>query len=179
MTSLLSQIQTTSNNDAEDSDREPSRSQSSSQVVARPSSHSVAERAAITAHYEDDLLEREKITLWKRFKLLFKPIYKIDTIDDMGRDKKTLIVLVPEAFRMLFYAAFIGFLALGYVITSASGNLDIDDNPIKNRFGTNNMCIYFDEKPFIYISSSLWILLLFILLMYEMTEWYRVHDSYR
>ena len=153
------------------------------ETVARPNPNPITHPKSLLKRHvdvqKDKTIDLHNIPLTERFILLFKPIYRIKTIDEKSDDAKTQIIIVPEAFRMLFYAAFMGFLALGYVITSSSGNLDLDSNPIIDRFGTNNMCIYFDEKPFIYISSFLYIFLLMILLAYEATEWYRVFDAWR
>ena len=59
------------------------------------------------------------------------------------------IDIYPEAFRMWFYFGFIIFVAIAMSVSLIfSSELDIHDNPILNRFGNNNVCIFYDLSPF-------------------------------
>ena len=48
----------------------------------------------------------------------------------------------------------------------------------KTNLGANNICIYFDEMPFTYISSFLFMPLFVLLLCFEVTDAIRVYDCY-
>lgn len=110
-----------------------------------------------------------------RIKYMFKPIQYMKTTYVEG-DGSTTIVIIPETFRMWFYLCFFTFMILAYLVSR--NVVDTNDNPVLNRFGANNICIYFDVPPFSLISATLWMPVTLSLLIYSFFDYYRAYDSY-
>lgn len=112
-------------------------------------------------------------------KQIFYPIKDFKTtFNDKTGDGVTEIILCPEAFRMCYYVYFILFLFVAIAISSTWAETDLDDNPIINRFGSNNLCIYLDDPPFSTFGLTLWFPALMLLLSYEILDFVRMYDHY-
>merc|ERR1719300_1407346 len=80
---------------------------------------------------------------------------------------------------MLFYIYFTFFLMVGVFVTKTFSDVyDPEDNPVLNRFGTNNICVYFDDPPFNLIASTLWFPSQIMLLSFDLFDFIRVRDHY-
>ena len=125
---------------------------------------------------------RAKIPLSERLHNMFVPLSFLE--EKAGNDDNQTIILVrPEAFRILFYCGFFIMLGTGVIVSFLGADqkwnkFKVDDNPIKRRFGANNICIFFDDPPFTYFSASFWVVLLILVLCYQVTDFLRVHDAY-
>jgi len=112
-------------------------------------------------------------------KQIFYPIKKWETkYDKKTGDGTTEIWFTPEAFRMCYYVYFMFFLFIAIMISSTWAETDLNDNPILNRFGTNNLCIYLDDPPFSTFGLTLWFPALVLLLSYEILDFVRLYDHY-
>lgn len=111
-----------------------------------------------------------------KLRLLTHPITSREVVMKNG-DAETHLTIVPEAFRMLFYFGFIVFSLIAFTVSMLFSELDVNDNPILDRFGANNICIFYDYPPFTYFSSSLWVFNVIMLLLYEYFDLYRVYDA--
>ena len=123
-----------------------------------------------------------KTSVRNRFELLFKPIYFIRNIRANRKDLSDTslhMIVIPDAFRMWFNITFLCFTLLGIIVSHLGGNLDLENNPILHRFGYNNICVYFDDPPFVYFAAFLWTFIFLILVCYEMTDFYRIYDSHK
>ena len=88
------------------------------------------------------------------------------------------IVIAPEAFRMWFYFGFIIYTMIAISVSLTWSELKLDDNPILNRFGNNNLCIFFDFPPFSHFATTLWLPQVFTLLAWEWFDHGRVYGDY-
>jgi len=112
-------------------------------------------------------------------KQIFYPVKSFETLyDDKTGDGATQITLCPEAFRMCFYVYFIFFMMVGIFVSSTWAETDLEDNPILNRFGANNLCIYLDDPPFSVFGATLWFPAEVMVLSYELLDWVRLYDHY-
>ena len=118
-----------------------------------------------------------EVTCCDRLRFMLKPIQSFTTTYNEG-DGQTNIVIIPEAFRMWFYFGFLSLTALAYIVGNKWGGVDVNDNPILNNFGSNNMCIYYDNAPFSLFSTTLYVPIAFSALLYVFLDYYRVYDSY-
>ena len=123
---------------------------------------------------------QEKITVKKRLTWMFVPIKIVSNKKVNGSDDyETKVLVRPEAFRMLFYLLWFFYMASGILVsTYLSDTFDENDNLVRDFFGANNLCIYFDDKPFTYISVALWIPLMICLLLFEFFDAIRIYDSH-
>lgn len=112
-----------------------------------------------------------KVTLW--------PILRHKVIHSKDGGFKREVVIIPEAFRMWFYIGFMIFLIIAVSVSLIWSELDTDDNPILNRFGNNNLCIYFDYPPFSTFAITLWLPQVFTLLAWEWFDHARVYGDYK
>lgn len=139
----------------------------------------------ITQAIEIELERKEKkkscgwICIKSRLSLLFCPIRRWDTVYKECGDAVTHFEIHPEGFRMLFYLYFIGFMAFAIFVTTTWGYVDLEDNPILHRFGTNNVCIYFDDPPFNLFASTLWFPAQILLLSFVFFDYLRLRDHYQ
>ena len=131
-----------------------------------------------TATKKSTIIVPKNITCCGRMRLICCPVKSFKNKEIEDGDKMLEIVFIPEAFRMWFYLYFILFTLLGAIVTPTFGNLDYNDNPVINRFGTNNACIFFDIPPFSMFGATLWFPAVIILLMYEILDLIRVYDHY-
>ena len=109
---------------------------------------------------------------------MFCPLQRWETVYKECGDAETHFEVHPEGFRMLFYVYFIFFFILANVISSNWGDLDLEDNPIFNRFGSNNPCVYFDGPPVSLFASTLWFPGQILLLLFEVFDFLRIRDHY-
>lgn len=96
------------------------------------------------------------------------------------RNVETVIFIRPESFRIIFFIGFVVLLMLGQLIsTYLSDVFKKTDNPIVERFGLANICIYFDDVPFTYFGPFLWIFLLINVICYELSDFFRIYDAFK
>merc|ERR1719336_2971797 len=65
------------------------------------------------------------------------------------------IVVVPELIKMWFWISFLIVMFVSFVL-SINGDLDKDDNMVRDVYGVNSFCIYLDYPPSTYVSPSMW-----------------------
>ena len=131
---------------------------------------------------DDD--DPSKLTLSQRWKALMHPVYfssaplvvRANNDNTKTSDRATYLIMVPEAFRIWFYIAFISLILLGIFVTQTFGDIDYNNNPIINNFGANNLCIFFDVPPFTYFGAFLYLFVLQLILIYEVLDIFRVYD---
>merc|ERR1711971_161340 len=102
-----------------------------------------------------------------RLKLMFSPIRRWETVRKDDGDAETHFEVFPESFRMCFTVYFICFFLLATLITTQFGAIDLDDNPIVNRFGYLNLSVMFSDPPFTYFAFTLWFPAQIMLLSFE------------
>ena len=132
-------------------------------------------------------------TVRGRLRRMFVPVLRVkqEVIKDIPENSnetgigigevelETVILVQPEAFRMLFYFTFICLIGLGYFVsTNFSETFSADENPVILLFGNNNVCIYFDFPPFTYFSAFLYGIIMMFLLAFEALDMIRVLDCY-
>ena len=133
--------------------------------------------AGVTLDVETDLRTASKtVTCKEKMRLLLCPVRSIKNVHSRN-DQSTHIIIGPDAFRIWFYLGFIIFTCIALAVKPLS-ELDLNDNPILNRFGVNNICVYFDLPPFAHMSAPLWLPQVFNLLLFEWFDFYRVYDDY-
>lgn len=120
---------------------------------------------------------RTNIGCFERVRRIFVPIHVSKTVYK-DEDGETHIIISPESLLILFYLYFWTFLALAFFITITYSDIDYEDNPIINTYGRNNLCLYFDYKPFNYIGVTGFIPCMLIILSYEILDNFRVYDSF-
>jgi len=112
----------------------------------------------------------------QRMKLLLSPIQRHETIVN-GANSKTVISVSPEAFRMVFYLGFIVYTAIAMTISLIWADIDYDDNVLLDRFGSINICIFYDFPPFNYFGATLWLPNVFLITIYFVFDLFRIHDA--
>ena len=100
--------------------------------------------------------------------------------DDYNLGKKDFSLLIrPDAFRMLFYHGFFIFMLIGIIVSyQFSEKFNDHKNPISQRLGGWNFCIYFDNPPFTYFGAFLWFLLSLCLWCYEIFDFLILKQVY-
>ena len=126
----------------------------------------------LSHHIPDDL------GCCQRMKLILSPIQKRETIAD-GNNAKTVITVSPEAFRMLFYIGFVLFSAIAIFTSVIWADIDYDDNILKDRFGSVNICVFYDFPPFTHFGTTLWLPNVFVIVIYLIIDLFRIGDAFR
>ena len=80
---------------------------------SKPTSAESASEADVIEKLADE--EKKKLTIGGRCRMLFCPIKSLKTIHK-NDDTETHLTVTPEAFRMLFYLYFIGFVILAMIV---------------------------------------------------------------
>lgn len=88
---------------------------------------------------------------------------------DITRDKS--IGFVVEKLRLSGYAAFWVVVVTGIILTRYFSSVDLDNTLLKEVFGYNNICVYFDYPPSNFVLPFLWAVALVLLLMYIGADW--------
>lgn len=135
------------------------------------------EEAQLMTNRKNKNFEIKTLTIIDRIKLLTLPIQSIKT-KFKDNDASTIIIIIPEAFRMWWYFGFIIYTLIAIFVQTIWGNIDLNNNPVLNRFGANNICIWYDDPPFNYFAASLWLPLVIVALLYLLFDYYRLYDSY-
>ena len=133
------------------------------------------ERANYNGSYSST--DEQELTFRDRLHLVVRPIQSIETRYVEG-DGQTHIIIAPEPFRILFYFGFFIFAGIAMFVSTKWGGVNTENNPIKNTFGANNTCIYFDNAPFSLFSATLWMPVILCWLVYTILDYYRAYDSY-
>ena len=134
-------------------------------------------------------IENENIKCSKRCRMMCHPCYDMKSVeikhDRVDSDMKNVadyalrVKLVPEAFRLLFYVFFGCLILIGVIVTSIWGNVDYDTDPIVQRFGTVNLCLFWDYPPFTYFGAFTGVFIIFLMFIYEFFDWFRIYDSFK
>ena len=100
-----------------------------------------------------------------------------DTTNNSKTNYSLTIMLRPDAFCMLFFLGFLVYLgSASLVSTYLSDSFDLNNNLVRKTFGENNICIYFDDAPFTYVSAALWVPLMNCLLLFEIFDLIRTYN---
>ena len=127
---------------------------------------------------------KAKLSLKQRLHEMFVPLSVMkQEVRPKSGEYQTILLVRPEAFRIIFYCGFFIMLGIGVVLSYVGAELgwndfSTEDNPIIRRFGANNICIYFDDPPFTYFSAAIWVVLLVNIFLYQVTDFFRTHDVY-
>lgn len=115
----------------------------------------------------------------KRCSTLFTPIKDI-RVDPETRSIS--FIMLPEAFRAWFYIGFWLFTLLAFSVTAGTAQPSLayyqEHNIIRDTWGSNNICIYYDPAPFNYFSAWVWVPILSSMLFYLFLDNMRVYFSY-
>jgi hypothetical protein len=87
------------------------------------------------------------------------------------------LLIVVEKVRLLGYACFWGVVATGIFLTYRFSSLDLDDNLLRDVYGYNNICVYFDTPPSTYVLPFLWAGALVFLLAYLAAHWMHMRSE--
>ena len=112
-------------------------------------------------------------TVLQRLKILLHPFVFFHKDASSGTFS---ITVVPESLRTYFYIEFWLFCFIGMIVSKLfSKTFNDEQNPIKDRFGNNNICIYFDEPPFSYFGAALFIPIILTGVLYLFVDIVRVY----
>ena len=75
----------------------------------------------------------------------------------------------------LYFLCFTGFAA---ILTTQLSDIDLNDNPVVNRFGYLSISVLFSEPPFSVFASTLWTPAVLLHLSFEVFDYIRVRDHY-
>merc|ERR1712217_768729 len=78
---------------------------------------------------------------------------------------------------MLFYFYFWIFIFICLFTTFIWADVDLDDNMVKDTYGSTNICIVFDFPPVTYFAPTLWIPNIFLIVSYLILDLFRVKDA--
>jgi hypothetical protein len=87
------------------------------------------------------------------------------------------IPIVVEKLRLVGYACFWGMVATGIFLTRAFSSVDLDQTLLREVFGYNNICVYFDYPPSTYVLPFLWAGTLVVLLAYLGAHWLHMRSE--
>merc|ERR1711971_1281259 len=87
------------------------------------------------------------------------------------------IAISPEALRMFFYIGFFVFATIAIFVTVTWSDIDYDDNIIKQTYGVNQICIFFDYAPFSHFGATLWLPNVFFITAYLVLDLFRIYDA--
>merc|ERR1712066_841091 len=73
-----------------------------------------------------------------------------------GLDTRLKVELVVETLKLLSSGSFSFLVMLGIILTYAHGGFP-KDNLIKKNFGSNNICLFFDFEPGIFVHPPLFV----------------------
>ena len=127
---------------------------------------------------------KQHYSIKEKLKEMFIPLSIMkEELGHQHDEYQTILLVRPEAFRMIFYCGFFVMLGIGIIMSRIGealgwNDFSTEDNPILRRFGANNICIYFDEPPFTYFSAAIWVVLLINVLFYQISDMFRTHDAY-
>ena len=127
---------------------------------------------------EQTNMESEDVERGNGWKVALWPIRRHQVVQTEHGGIERHIVIAPEAFRMWFYFGFLIYVAIAISVSLTYSELDLNDNPILNRFGNNNICIFFDFPPFSHFATTLWLPQVFTLLTWEWFDHGRVYADY-
>ena len=126
---------------------------------------------------EEDKDIKKTASVCDRVRILFHPI-ESKHIEYKNGNIETHLVIIPESFRMLFYLGIIIFSFSAIFVSATWAGIDYDDNPIYNRFGYNNICIFYDFPPWAYFGATLWVPQVVNFLIFEVFDNFRIYDHY-
>jgi len=81
------------------------------------------------------------------------------------------IAFVVEKIRLVGYAGFWVVVLTGIFLTTAFGDVNLQETVLMKVFGYNNICVYFDHPPSNYVLPLLWAVTLVLLLCYMAAHW--------
>lgn len=79
-----------------------------------------------------------------------------DHFDHYDPANDIILRVKPVYLEQVFWIIFTLLFVLGYFISTIFADIDWEDNPIFNTFGSNHPCLYFDYAPSIYVFPMLW-----------------------
>jgi len=85
----------------------------------------------------------------------------------------------PENLRIVVYLFFIGIGLVGFLVTRIFSDHAIHHNTLKDLWGYNNVCVFFDHAPATYVLPTLYAINLLFISMYFFSSWYRCQGEYQ
>ena len=82
-------------------------------------------------------------------------------------------VVNPEKLRIVVYLFFIGIVLVGFLVTRAFSEHAIHHNTLKDLWGYNNICVFFDHTPATYILPTLYAINFLFISLYFVSSWLR------
>lgn len=85
----------------------------------------------------------------------------------------------PENLRIVVYILFIGLMLVGFLVTKTFSEHSFHDNTLRDLWGYNNVCVFFDHAPATYILPTLYAVNLVFISLYFVSSWYRCLGEHR
>ena len=83
----------------------------------------------------------------------------------------------PETLRVVVYLFFISIVLVGLLVTRTFSEHAIHDNTLKDLWGYNNICVFFDHAPATYILPTLYSINMLFISVYFVSSWLRCRSE--
>jgi hypothetical protein len=83
----------------------------------------------------------------------------------------------PENLRIVVYLFFIAIVLVGFLVTRIFSEHAIHHNTLKDLWGYNNICVFFDHAPATYILPTLYSINLLFISLYFVSSWLRCRSE--
>jgi hypothetical protein len=88
-------------------------------------------------------------------------------------------VVNPEKLRIVVYLFFVGIVLVGLLVTRVFSEHAIHHNTLKDLWGYNNICVFFDHAPATYILPTLYAVNFLFISLYFVSSWLRCRSEYQ
>lgn len=85
----------------------------------------------------------------------------------------------PENLRIVVYIYFVGTILVGYFLTKIFAEPFIHHNTLRDLWGYNNICVFFDHAPATYVLPTLYAINLLFISLYFLSSWYRCRSEFQ
>ena len=131
----------------------------------------LAERQSLTGDTSKNLTVDEQRFCCFRFRYWSVQDAGDDEVD--GNNKELHVRVVVQTLRLAAMSLFALMVALAIALTKIFNGGFPEDNIIKKSFGANNVCLYFDFAPALYVMPPLWCLVSIVVAFYCVASIYR------
>jgi len=102
-------------------------------------------------------------------------------VDSLPETKPSPIIQTvnPENLRVVVYFLFIGLMLVGFLVTRTFSEHAFHHNTLRDLWGYNNVCVFFDHAPATYILPTLYAVNLVFISLYFISSWYRCLCEHR
>jgi len=130
-----------------------------------------AERQSLTGDASKNLTVKEQRFCCFRFRFWSVQAAGDDQAD--GKNRELHVRVVVQTLRLAAMSLFALLVVLAISLTKIFNGGIPEDNIIKKSFGANNVCLYFDFAPAIYVMPPLWSLVSIVVAFYCVASIYR------